>query len=150
MASQGNNIGTTALIILIVTILIGSLYFVSNDISDNNTKLDSKSVIVITNLGANYTNNIKGTSFAIGESEYNDSTFNSVDPFSRQYLEDKSEIDQKKSILNTVLLYPSFLISIFGVSNEIILLAFGTLLYTFIAFMLGLQIYKAIRTGEVD
>lgn len=149
MASQINNIGTMSIIIFLLTLLFGSLYFVSVDISSSNTKLDTNSIQIIETLGAEYINNINSTNFNTENEEFNDSNFDGVDAFVRQYLEDKSEIEQKKSLLNTVLLYPSFIISIFGVEDMTILIMFSSLVYGLILFLLTLQIIKAIR-GEVD
>lgn len=150
MASQVNNLGTTAIIVFLFSLLIGGLYFAADDISNNNDKLDLKSEQVITSIGVEYNTKLKDTSFETEETEFNDSTFDGVDPFSRQYLEDKSEIDQKQSLVRTVLLYPSFLISIFGVEDMIILGLFSSLVYGLILFFIGLQIYKAISSKEVD
>ena len=149
MASQINNIGTLALVIFLLTLLFGSLFYVSLEVSDKNTKLDTKSIQVIETLGVNYVNDINNTDFETQNTEFNDSNFDGVDAFVRQYLEDKSEIEQKKSLLNTILLYPSFIISIFGVEDMIILTTFSVLVYGLIVFLIGLMVIKAIK-GEVD
>ena len=149
MASQVNNIGTTAIIIFILILLMGGLYYTAKDISTNNTKLDTKSNQTITNLGAQYIKINNATNFETENGDFNDSNFDDVDPYSRQYLEGKSEIDQKRNLMKTVLLYPSIVLSVFGVEDMVILSLFSGLIYGLIAFMLGLQIYKAIR-GEVD
>lgn len=150
MASQVNNLGTTAIIVFLFTLLIGGLYFVTGDITDNNDKLDLKSEQVINSIGVEYNTKLNDTSFETEDSEFDDSTFDGVDPFSRQYLEDKSEIDQKQSLVRTILLYPSFLIRIFGVEDMVILGLFSSLVYGLILFFIGLQIYKAISSKEVD
>lgn len=149
MASQINNIGTLSIVIFLLTLLFGGLFYVSLDISERNTKLDTKSIQVIETLGVNYVNDINNTNFEEEDGEFNDSNFDGVDAFVRQYLEEKSEIEQKKSLLNTILLYPSFIISIFGVDNMIILTTFGTLVYSLIVFLMTLMAIKALR-GEVD
>ena len=149
MASQINNIGTLALVIFLLTLLFGSLFYVSLEVSDKNTKLDTKSIQVIETLGVNYVNDINNTDFETQNTEFNDSNFDGVDAFVRQYLEDKSEIEQKKSLLNTILLYPSFIISIFGVEDMIILTTFSVLVYGLIVFLITLMVIKAIK-GEVD
>lgn len=149
MASQINNIGTLAIVIFLLTLLFGGLYYVSVDISDKNNKLDTKSIQVIETLGVNYAQNINTTDFESQDNEFNDSNFDGVDAFVRQYLEDKSEIEQKKSLLNQVLLYPSFIISIFGVEDMIVLVSFSVLVYGLIAFLITLMVIKAVK-GEVD
>ena len=149
MASQVNNIGTLAIVIFLLTLLFGGLYYVSQEVSSKNTKLDTKSVQVIKTLGVTYENDINATDFETDSGEFNDSNFDGVDAFVRQYLEDKSEIEQKKSLLNTILLYPSFIISIFGVEDMIILTTFSALVYGLIVFLIALMVIKAIR-GEVD
>ena len=150
MASQTNNLGTTAIIVFLFSLLIGGLYFATGDISANNDKLDLKSEQIIYNLGVNYTAKFKNPNFETENNEFNDSTFDGVDSFSRQYLEDKSEIEQKQSLIKTILLYPGFLISVFGVEDMLLLSLFSSLIYGLIAFFIGLQIYKAISGKDVD
>jgi len=149
MASQVNNIGTLAIVIFLLTLLFGGLYYVGLEVSTKNTKLDTKSNQTLTSLGVFYNDNITKVDFKTDSGEFNDSNFDGVDAFVRQYLEDKSEIEQKKSLLNTILLYPSFLISIFGVEDMIILTTFSALVYGLIVFLIALMVIKAIR-GEVD
>lgn len=149
MASQVNNIGTLAIVIFLLTLLFGGLYYVGLEVSTKNTKLDTKSEQTLTSLGVFYNDNITKVDFKTDTGEFNDSNFDGVDAFVRQYLEDKSEIEQKKSLLNTVLLYPSFLISIFGVEDMTLLLIFSGLVYGLIVFLITLMVIKAIR-GEVD
>jgi hypothetical protein len=148
MASQSNNILTTSFIILILVVLFTGLYYSTIDIDNNNDKLDSDSEDIIDYLGVYY-NNISDTSFISTSGQYNDSSFDDVDPYIRQYLEDKTEIQQKQSILNKVVSYPSIILRVFGVSDSTILIAFNSLIYGFITFIIGLQIYKAIK-GDVD
>lgn len=149
MASQSNNIGTTAIIIFIVLALFGGLYYTSLEISSKNDKLDVTSEQTLDSIGVQYVNNLNTTSFSSEDGDFNDSNFDGVDAFVRQYLEDKSEIEQKRTLLNKVLLFPSIAISVFGVEDMIILYTFSTLAYGLIGFLIGLQIIKAIK-GEVD
>jgi len=148
MASQSNNILTTSFIILILVVLFTGLYYSTIDIDNNNDKLDSDSEDIIDYLGVYY-NNISDTSFISTSGQYNDSSFDDVDPYIRQYLEDKTEIQEKQSILNKVISYPSIILRVFGVSDSTILIAFNSLIYGFITLIIGLQIYKAIK-GDVD
>jgi len=151
MASQINNLGTTFLLIAILSIFMIGLYSVSQDIANNNTKLDTKSQEVIISLGAEYNNNFEGFNMSIEQTGVtNDSSFESVDAFSRQYLEDKSEIKQKETTLNKILLFPSLVLIVIGVEDMTLLIIWSGLIYTLITLYLGLQIYKAARTGEVD
>lgn len=144
------NIGTTATLILIVVMFLGGLSAISTDILKNNN-LDNSSKNLLTDLNDEYSNNYN-SSFAFNTSTSNvtnESTFSGVDAFARQYLEDKSETEQKKSVINRVVNFPSLFLKMFGVDNQVILNIWNTAIYGFIAFLLGLQIYKAIRTGEV-
>ena len=151
MASQTNNLGTTFFVIFLITIFFTGLYLVNIEISAKNDKLDIKSEELIESLGSKYENNISDITFSEQESAVvNDSTFEGVDAYSRQYLEDKSEINQKKSLLNKIFLFPSILLMIFGVEDMTLFIAFSSLVYGLITIYIGLQVYKAIRTGEVD
>jgi hypothetical protein len=150
MASQVNNIGTSVLILLIVGILFAGIFFISDDIRTNE-KLDLKSQSLLNNLNSDYSNNYNYTSLLVEEDSNltNGSNFEGVDAFSRQYLEDKSKMDNKKSTIEKILTFPSLFLVIFGFSDSSMLIAFNALFYSFIAFMIGLQIYKAIGK-EVD
>jgi len=149
MTSQSNNIGTTAIIIFIILLLFGGLYYASLEISDRNDKLDISSQQTLDNIGVEYQNNLNFTLESESTEEFNDSNFDGVDAFVRQYLEDKSEIQQKRTLLNKILLFPSIIISVFGVENNILLITFSTLVYSLLVFLLSLQVIKAIK-GEVD
>jgi len=148
---MANNIGTTITIVLIVVLFLAGLNAIASDISTNEN-LDTDSINLLNDLTNEYTDNYQSnTTFSTSESGMtNDSTFASVDAFSRQYLEDKSNIDQKKGTIEKILGFPGLFLKMFGVDNETILIAWSTAIYSFIVIMLGLQTYKAVRTGEVD
>jgi len=148
------NIGTTATILLIMVLFLGGISFISTDIS-NNTNLDSDSIDLLDDLGAEYTSNYAAKdSFTTGNSdpliENDSSTCLGVDAFFKQSCLDAAEVDEKKSTMDKVLGFPGLFLKMFGVDNTTLLIAWSTAIYGFIAFMIGLQVYKAIRTGEVD
>lgn len=137
--------------IALFVLVLGGVYFISDDINKN-TNLDDASVTLLSDLGVEYENNLNGSIiFTQQESEVTEnSTFEGVDAFVRQYLEDKSEVKQKEGILNKILLFPSLIIKIFGVESQAILIAFSSMVYGLLILFISLQIYKAVRTGEVD
>lgn len=154
MEVKGNkmgNIGTTTTIVLIVILFLAGLNAIASDISSNEN-LDEDSINLLNDITNEYTTNYNAsTTFA--ESKDNltvNSTFAGVDAFSRQYLEDKSDIAQKKSTIDKILGFPGLFLKMFGVQNQNILIVWSTAIYGFIAIMLSLQAYKAVRTGEVD
>ena len=145
------NVGGTAVVLFVVVLFMAGISFISTDINKN-TNLDGKSQQLLIDLGAEYTNNYEATTtFATTPSAVtNDSSFVGVDSFARQYLEDKAEVTQKKSTIEKVLRFPELFLKIFGVEQEEILIAWSAAIGGLLVFLIGLQIYKAIRTGEVD
>jgi hypothetical protein len=150
MGSQTNNLGTTVFVLFIVGIVLTGIFFISDDIRTND-KLDINSEILLNNLNNDYNSNYNYTTYLSQEQSNltNGSNFEGVDAYVRQYLEDKSEIENKKSTVEKILTFPSLLLVIFGVSNSSMLIGFNVLVYSFLSFMIGLQIFKAIY-GEVD
>jgi len=142
------NIGTTTIIITIIVIFLTGLVAISDDINKN-PNLDTKSKQLLTDLGVE-----------VNSSYTNDQIFNSTslvnntpsDPtaFSLQYLESKNQINQQKSTLDVIFNLPSLFIKMLGVENENLIISWNILIISLITLLIGLQIYKAIRTGEVD
>lgn len=146
---NSNNIGTTIFILFIVTLCLTGLYYVSSEVTSKNTKLDIESQALVNSMGNDYNNYGYNTTIIITEAS-NESNFEGVDAYVREYLEDKTEINQKETMLNKVLNFPATLLIIFGVEESFILIAFNTLVYSLLGVLIGLQIFKAIRSGETD
>ena len=148
---MAGNIGSTATILFIVVAFLVGLNLIGGDLSSN-TNLDANSVRLLSNISSEYNSNYAYDSIysTATDNLTSNSTFDSVDPFSRQYLEDKSDIQQKQNTLNKILNVPSLFLLMLGIENSLILIAWNTLIYGLLTFMLALQIYKAVRTGEVD
>ena len=148
---MGNNLGTTAKIIFILSIFMIVLYASMGDITEKNTILDDKSVLLMNDMGVYYTNYSFNNSLTIEQQALtNDSSFDGVDAFYRQNAEDKADVSELSSTLVSIYNFPSIFLRVFGIENQIILVGFATLVNSLIVFMLGLQTYKALRTGEVD
>jgi hypothetical protein len=136
---------------LTITIVVLFLTLASNlatEVGNKNSILDDNSVNLIIEL--NYeasqfnSSNLEETQSSLT----NDSTFEGVDAFARQYLEDKSEITQKKTTLEKVFGVPDLVITAVGIENNALIISIKILLISLLSFALGLALYKAIRTGE--
>jgi hypothetical protein len=120
----------------------------ATEVGNKNSILDDNSVNLIIEL--NYeasqfnSSNLEETQSSLT----NDSTFEGVDAFARQYLEDKSEITQKKTTLEKVFGVPDLVITAVGIENNALIISIKILLISLLSFALGLALYKAIRTGE--
>ena len=145
------NVGSTAVVLFVVVLFMAGISFIATDINKN-TNLDAKSTQLLIDLGAEYNNNYNtSTAFTTSTSPVtNDSSFVGVDSFARQYLEDKAEVTQKKSTIEKIIRFPDLFLKIFGVESEAILISWSLAIEGLLIFFIGLQIYKAIRTGEVD
>lgn len=148
------NIGTTATLLLIMVLFLGGISFISDDIAQN-PNLDSNSITLLNDLGTEYDNNYGAdTTFSTDNIdpliENDSSTCLGVDAFFKQSCLDKAEVDSNENTVNKILGFPVLFLRMFGVENTNLLLLWSTAIYSFIAFLIGLQLYKAFRTGEVD
>jgi hypothetical protein len=144
-----NNLGTTFVIIFIVTIFMALIYTVSEEVKNKNPNLDLKSQSLITDLRGEYVSDFQdGQSLATLDTT--DYTYEGTDPYYRSTAEDKEEINTKKGTLETIITFPQLFIKMFGVENNVILIAFNVAFFSLMSLLIGLQIYKAVRTGEVD
>lgn len=144
-----NNIGTTIFILFLVSLCLTGLFYVSSDVTSKNTKLDIKSQDLVESMGNDYNKYEYNSTLTVSEAD-SEANFEGVDAYVREYLEDKTEINKKETMLNKVLNFPATLLIIFGVEESFILIAFNTLIYSLLSVLIGLQIYKAIRSGETD
>jgi len=123
---------------------------IADEVGVKNPNLDDESIALIVDL--NYESDILNVD-ALGESTSpvtDDSSFEGVDPFARQYLEDKSEITQKKSTLDKVLGVPDLILKSIGIQNTALLVTIKLLIVSLLTFVIAIALYKAIRTGETD
>ena len=147
---MGQNIGTFAVILLIISITIFGLNQIGSDI-ENNSNLDLKSQNLILDISYERNNNYLESGFEVNENDVTvNSTFEGVDAFSRQYLEDKSETLTKKGVIQKIVTAPDLIVKLIGVEELALIISLRILIDGIIVFFLGLVIYKAARTGEVD
>lgn len=147
---MAQNIGTFAVILLIISITIFGLNQIGTDV-ENNSNLDLKSQNLILDINYERNNNYLEDGFEVTENDVTiNSTFEGVDAFSRQYLEDKSETLTRKGVIQKIVTAPDLVIKLLGVEELALIISLRILIDGIIVFFLGLVIYKAARTGEVD
>lgn len=148
---MAGNIGSTATILFIVVFFLAGISFIAEDFN-NNSMMNNESQALLSNLSSEYQANYKTTEVmeVPTNNVTNQSVFSGVDDFARQYLENKVEMTEKQSTIEKVLGFPGLFLKIFGVTNSNLLIAWNSLIYGLITFLIGLQVYKAIKTGEVD
>lgn len=148
---MGTTLGQLATILLITILFLVGINQITNDVS-NNSNLDLASQELLSDINSDYNSNyLANETFEVGTSNItSNSTFAGVDAFSRQYLEDKSANQEREGVVDRVLGLPQLFLTMFGVTNTTILILWSTAIYSFLTFLIGLAIYKSIRTGEVD
>ncbi|MDH4127272.1 MAG: hypothetical protein OEV44_00850 [Spirochaetota bacterium] len=147
---MGQNIGTFAVVLLLISITIFGLYQISTDVEDN-SNLDLQSENLILDINYQRNNNYLEDDFQVTTKPITvNTTFEGVDPYSRQYLEDKSEVLTKKTVIQKIVTAPDLLIKLLGIEEAALIISLRILIDGIILFFLGLVIYKAARTGEVD
>ncbi len=145
------NIGTVATIVFIMVLFLGGLSIIGTDILKNNN-LDNDSIKLVSDLGSEYTNNYNVNDSFITQTQNltANSTLLGSDAFTRQFFENKQEQKRTTSTTDKILNIPTTFITMFGVTNESLIILWKTAFFTFLAFLLGLYAYKFVRTGEVD
>jgi hypothetical protein len=150
MANNFITIGGLAIVLFFMAIIFSGLYFVAQDIVERNPNLDDNSLSVIQDLGVNVNNTYNRDTFSIGTSEITgNSTFIGVDAFTRQYLEDKAEVNQKKTVIDKIITAPDFLMRLIGIEDNTILITFRVIVGGLLGFFIALAVIKAIK-GVVD
>lgn len=145
------NIGTTAKILFIASIFMVSLFWLITDLNTKNTIKDNESISLMTDLQIyQTTNNFNDSLIKSNSALCSNCSFEGVDPYYRQNAEDKADITTYVDTFVKIYTFPSIVLRIFGVDNNYILLGFATLVNSLLIFLIGLQGYKALRTGEVD
>ena len=147
----GGNIGTIAIILFFVVMILGGISVIAPEFNDN-PMIDNNSVALLSDLSVEYEDNYRAQeAFKTPTNNVtNNSIFGGVDDFARQYLENKAEITEKESTIEKILTLPDLFLKIFGVDDATILIAWNAAVYGLFVFLLGLYAYKAIKTGEVD
>ena len=136
---------------LFLTVLFLSFATTIADESElKNPNLDEESKNLIFDLNNEAITYNEGTLEEDQSSVTENSSFQGVDAYARQYLEDKSEITQKKTTLDKVLGTPDLILKSIGVQNTALLTSIKIMIVSIISFLIGLAVYKAIRTGETD
>lgn len=142
------NIGNVIFIVFL-SVAIFSIIAVIGTEAQNNPNLDLESTEMIIKFNYEVNNTYSLNELSVEENNITaNSTFDGVDPFARQYLEDKSEIQQKKGVVDKALSLPTLIVSSFGVDNNKLVIIMLGLFFTGFSIFIGLYIYKAIRTGE--
>jgi len=136
---------------LVLTILFLSFAnTIASESSLKNPNLDDESISLIVELEYEVLTYNDDTLTQSDNAITENSSFEGVDAYARQYLEDKSEITQKKTILNKVLGVPDLILKSLGVQNSTLLTSIKLIIVAMITFLIGIAVYKAIRTGETD
>lgn len=143
------NIGNVIVILFMVVGVFSVIGIIGTEVLDN-PNLDYESVKLVSKLNYDINTTYAISNLEVQENEAtNDSTFTGVDAYARQYLEDKTEIAQQKSILNKIITTPELVLNSFGIDNNLIVKSILSLFVTLTGIFIGLYIYKAVRTGEV-
>jgi hypothetical protein len=149
---SNNNISTTIKIMAILSIFMVALFYTMSEIRTKNVNLDNKSITLMNSLNVSYTTYQYNNTLSLATTTpltVNGST-EGIDPFYRQQAEDATSVSNFGDTIVKIYNFPSLFLLIFGVDNNVILQAFNAVVVLFLTFMVALQTYKALRTGEVD
>ncbi len=148
---SNNTIGSLLVVVVLCITIFTGLNFVADEVSSNDN-LDLKSQEIIFELNNEVVNNYDVASLEGSDAQTEltaNSTFEGVDAYARQYLEDKSEMTQKKSTINKILTFPGFIVELAGFDSNPLVIVILDLIILMLGFWIGFAIFKAIK-GNVD
>lgn len=145
-----NTVGTMGGILFIAIIFITAFNFMGEEVYDRNPNLDTKSLEIINTLDYGATNTYNNNSLIASQSALSqNSSFVNVDPYSRQYLEDKGESTENEGIISKLVNLPIFLYRLIGIEIPTFILTLIGIVGVYIGYLIGLAIYKFLK-GETD
>jgi hypothetical protein len=129
-------------------IFLSIISSVLEEAGDKNDRLDNETKLLILNLTSVSKEYDPSYLEPVSNSETENSTFEGVDAFARQYFEDKQEVREDASQSEKILNMPDVLLNSIGIQNNALLTTIKLFIISLITFALGLGAYKAARTGE--
>ena len=145
-----NNLGSFFTVIVIVALVFTLVNIASVDIVQNNPNLDEASLLLIDRINDDIQIFQPGDLTSTSNPVTNDSSFEGTDAFAREFLQSTSFVRNEQTILDKITGIPDLIVDSLGVDNQKSVTTIKLFLLAFISFFLGLALYKAIRTGEVD
>jgi hypothetical protein len=154
MASNITTVGGMATVLFIIVVFTTSFNVIGGEIQQRNPNLDNSSYDVLSNLSYGATNTYNNNSFSLtGSSLQVNLTSNGsnegIDPYIRQYVEDKQTGDQNKGVIARIINIPKFIYLLIGIPMPQIIITLFGIIGLFIAYMIGIAIYKFLK-GEAD
>jgi hypothetical protein len=113
------SIGSIFAVLMLVVVVFGAMQIVGNEVAGN-SNLDNESVFLIANISNNVDNNLNADS-SFDEASSNltvNATFDSQDVFAQEFLEGKSQGQQKQGIVKNLVKVPDLIILSLGVSQQ--------------------------------
>jgi len=144
------NIVSIFSIVLICTLLFGSFSFVSDEISDKNTRLSENSETILLQYKTDVNANLNVDSLATPGVNSNVSSGGEAEDFSREYRESKAIINQDKSRFEKILSVPQLFVNSLGFETNDLVSFYLILVGILLAFVISIAIYIAFRTGVVQ
>ena len=148
--SKGTSTITSFLSILAFSVLLfGLLVITSPEVLDN-PLLDNQSKANIATLSTQV-NTIDISESSIVNNITVNSTFEGTDAFQREFLESKSIAEgENKNIIENILGVPNVLVTALGIPQDDTVQFILNLIGVIVSIILGLLVYKAWKTGQVD
>lgn len=146
---MGNTVFSMISVLGFIGILFGLLSVTSVDIAKN-PLLDNDSISNLATLNSQFdTIDISKTNFTNNATD--NSTFEGTDAFQREFLESKATTEgSNKNIMEKTIGIPAFLLTALGLpQNDATQVVLG-IAVTLLLVLIGLVVYKAWKTGQVD
>jgi len=141
------SIGSIFVVLMLVTVVFTAMVQVGQE-SVSNSNLETESVVLIANVENGVNNNLDyNSSFdEFGSELTENATFDSEDVFAQEYLEGKSEGQQKKGFISTITTIPDLVILSLGIPQNSVIWIKG-IFALIITVVLSFASYRAFFGG---
>lgn len=149
--SRVNTIGTYMIIVFFITLMFGMIALTSDEIISKNPNLDNKSLEVLAQITTDISNTYTVEQLTLGQDNITaNSSFTGTDSFEREFLESKTESNEKEGIVNKIIGVPDLILNSLGIQQPLIITTIKSLFGAFLVIFISLAVYKAWKTGQTD
>ena len=149
--SRVNTIGTYITLVFFVTLIFTLVALTGDEIKTKNTNLDNSSLEALAKITDDIDTTYSVDSLTIGESNITaNSSFEGTDAFQREFLESKTESNEKEGVVNKIIGVPDLILNSIGIQQPLIVTTIKALFGAFIIIFIALALYKAWKTGGTD
>lgn len=144
-------VGSFFTVVIIVTIFFTAIALTSDEIISKNGNLDNASLDALSKTVTTVDSTYDPGDLTLGADNLTaNSSFEGTDAFQREFLESKSEAEDKRSVFGKIFGVPDLMLNSIGIQQPGLVLALKSLLIAFITFFTVIAVYVAWKRGDVE